>query len=375
MGDSEMWMGTPSWRASCLLGGALGLTVGCGGFTDGADLIEPPPLPVPDAGASGPASFSIVVLPDTQHYAQSHPEIFDAQTRWIAQQAAALPIAFVLHTGDIVDHAPSQLQWRRASDAFRALDGVIPYVIAAGNHDLLTVPGKGLTFDAPLMNSHFPVTRFRPQPWLQGTFEPDHIQNSYHLLRAGGRDYLVLSLEFGPRDAVLDWASGILRQHAATPAFVITHAYMYLDGQRYDQNLTGACGGQCFGPHAYGLPEPVNDGEQMWQKLVSRHDNVQFVLSGHMLGNAASRRRSERPSGTHVHEMLANYQTCGVYDPGRPQDCLDPETGKPTKGGDGYLRLMTFDPDRHTVAVKTYSPHLDAFKTSPANQFELELDR
>jgi hypothetical protein len=324
-----------------------------------------------DGGMPAPA-FSIVVLPDTQFYSWVHPDIFEAQTRWIVEHAAERHIAFVLHEGDIVETAFARDQWQRAAKALHALDGVVPYVLAAGNHDLLTGT-MGLTSEAPLMNEFFPVARFMQNPWFKGTFEPDKIQNSYQVLRAGNQEWLVLSLEFGPRDAVLAWADGLLSTYSSLPAILVTHAYMYAYNERYDRGKPGECAGkQCFGPHNYGLPEPINDGEEMWQKLVSKHDNLHFVLSGHMVGNAASRLRSVRASGTHVHEILANYQACAVYNPGDPSSCLDAETLKPTKGGDGYLRIMTFDPDRHTVDVQTYSPYLDMYKTSEANQFRLD---
>src|SRR4051812_12095362 len=34
-----------------------------------------------------PGSWTIVVLPDTQYYAQTWPQHFDAQTKWIARHA------------------------------------------------------------------------------------------------------------------------------------------------------------------------------------------------------------------------------------------------------------------------------------------------
>ena len=45
--------------------------------------------------------FTLAVLPDTQFYAKDHPEIFDAQTAWLARNAAERRIVFVLHEGDI----------------------------------------------------------------------------------------------------------------------------------------------------------------------------------------------------------------------------------------------------------------------------------
>jgi 3',5'-cyclic AMP phosphodiesterase CpdA len=80
------------------------------------------------------AAWTIAVLPDTQIYARSHPELFIAQTRWIAAQAERHRIRFVLHAGDIVDDG-GEAQWRVAERALRVLDGRVPYVLALGNHD------------------------------------------------------------------------------------------------------------------------------------------------------------------------------------------------------------------------------------------------
>jgi hypothetical protein len=41
-------------------------------------------------------------------------------------------------------------------------------------------------------------------------------------------------------------------------------------------------------------------------------------------------------------------------------------------GGEGYLRLMTFFPAQRRVAVRTYSPYRDRFKTDAGNDFDLE---
>ena len=75
-----------------------------------------------------------MVLPDTQYYAASFPDIFMKQTSWIVENRDAQQIAFVLHTGDIVD-SDVPAQWTVASNSLHMLDGVVPYVIAAGNHD------------------------------------------------------------------------------------------------------------------------------------------------------------------------------------------------------------------------------------------------
>ena len=71
--------------------------------------------------------FTLVALPDTQYYAAAHPEIFDAQTRWIAAHEADHYIAAVVHEGDIVD-TDEPWQWGRAWASLHQLDDVVPYL-------------------------------------------------------------------------------------------------------------------------------------------------------------------------------------------------------------------------------------------------------
>jgi len=189
----------------------------------------------------------------------------------------------------------------------------------------------------------------------EGTLEPGRLENSFVLLATDAGPWLVVSLEFGPRDAALAWAGELLDRHDAVPAIILTHAYLDADGTRFDHVSRHD---QPWNPHRYFVdqsPGAVNDGEEMWRKLVSRHDNVRFVLCGHALDDGTGRLASRRADGSTVHEILANFQTGAL-------------------GGGGYLRIMRFSPARRTVAVETYSPYLNQFKRDPDNQFELRYD-
>ncbi|MEA2699655.1 MAG: hypothetical protein QOI66_3926, partial [Myxococcales bacterium] len=215
-----------------------------------------------DAGGAA-SSYSIVVLPDTQYYSSSWPDIFTAQTRWLVENRQAQQIAFVLHTGDLVD-ADAPEQWQVAAASLHMLDGELPYAITAGNHDYHNLADR-----MGLFNTYFQVSQFAAFPWFGGTFETGHLENSFSVFGAGGGKWLVVALEFGPRDEVLAWADSVLKVFKDTPAIVITHAYLYRDGTRYD--AVGSPGQQ-FNPHAYvimGQPgTTVNDGEEMWRKLI-----------------------------------------------------------------------------------------------------------
>jgi len=130
---------------------------------------------------------------------------------------------------------------------------------------------------------------------------------------------------------------------------------MYSDETRYDWSKYGP--EQKWNPHAYGTakqPGGVNDGQELWDKLVSRHPNFAFTFNGHVLNDGVARLTSQGVHGNAVHQMLVNYQTW-------------PE------GGQGYLRLVEFLPDGRTVQVRDYSPVLDKYQTEPQRQFVLEL--
>lgn len=335
------------------------------------------PLSSPDGGATdgggdgaspGAASYTIVVLPDTQYYASSWPEIFAAQTRWIVENRQPLGIAFVLHTGDLVDMDVAA-EWQVASQSLHALDGQVPYLVTAGNHDYMNLADR-----TGMIESYFSQSSFAQFPWFGDTFEPGHIENSFSILSAGSERWLVIALEFGPRNEVLDWAGNVLASFPQLPAIIITHAYLYRDGTRYDANVTPH---QEFNPHDYimmGQPgTSINDGEEIWQKLVLPHRNVKLVLSGHDVSGSSlppgtcSRLTSARPDGTTVHQLLANFQTC-----------TDPPcahfAGRSVHGGNGFLRTLRFAPDRGTITVSTYSPYLNESLDDPSNSFELPLN-
>ncbi len=299
-------------------------------------------------------SFTIAVLPDTQGYSEDFPWIFEAQTAWIADNVEKRNIVFVLQLGDIVDdnNVP---QWEVAHKAMTRLDGVAPYAMCVGNHDM---GPKGMTFTREtLFNEYFPLENYKNLPTFGGVFaaEPDRMNNSYHLFSAGGRDFVVVSLEFGPRDAVVDWANGVLREHADRWGIVITHGYLYFDDTRFDWAAKGKK--QLWCPHAYRMGREAgqcNDGEELWQKLVSKHPKMLMTICGHVLKDGLGMLTSTGEAGNAVHQMLVNFQM------------------KPRLGG-GYLRLLEFLPDGETVQVKDYSPVLNTYKTSPDNSFVLKV--
>jgi hypothetical protein len=299
------------------------------------------------------APFALAILPDTQYYVvrggAGTPEMFFEQTRWIATHRDAENIAFVLHEGDVTD-LNTEGEWLRGRAAMRVLDGVVPYAISPGNHDGLA-QRVNLT---ERFNRHFALTDYERLPTFGGVFEAGKLDNGYHFFSAGGVDWMVLVLEFGPRDVVLTWANEVVAAHPERRVIVLTHAHLYPD-----DTLQGA-------PEHQGNPTAngrQNNGTHVWEKLLRRHANIAFVFNGHsvILPNAGVPGQEDQvgrlvgvgDAGNRIFQIAADYQS-------RPL------------GGGGFMRIVRFFPDRDAFSVQTYSPYLEQHLTDEPNQFEYD---
>jgi len=286
-------------------------------------------------------STTVAVLPDTEVYSKRYPQYFEAQTKWIAASRTTRNIACVVHLGDITqDNRPNE--WDVARRSFALLDGKVPYVLATGNHDYVDAASRSTR-----LNEYFRFADMKKQPTFGGAFEDGKLENTFHLCRIGKADWIIVSLECGPRDAVVEWANAVLAKHTDRLGMLVTHAYLFRDNTRYDHTSGRR---QRASPHGWG-----NDGEELWQKLVRRHRSMRIVLSGHVSTDGLGYLASKGDHGNTVHQLMVDYE-------------------KSRRGGSAYLRLLEFLPDGNTVQVRAYSPALDRCLTDAENQFTFRLD-
>lgn len=269
-------------------------------------------------------NFSIVVLPDTQHYSESYPQIFTNQTQWIVDNKDTLNIKFVIHVGDIVEDADNDTQWRRASISMNVLDGKIPYGILPGNHD------ENITE----YEKYFPASRYKNYSYWDGS----HANNTcnYQLFSALGINFIVVNLRWKPDSDDVRWANGVLKDYSERKTILVTHGYINEYGIR---NVHG-----------------LSDTTYIWDELIAPNENIFLVLCGHAHGE--SRRTDIEGEGRFVYQLLANYQE-------RPN------------GGNGWLRIMEFTKNgtqasNLDIVVKTYSPYLNKYENDEDSEFKLE---
>ena len=309
----------------------------------------------------------MVVVPDVQAYVERprNHGIVDIMNTWILDCKERLRIQQVLFTGDLVyrndqkDLRPDRKsllgreQWKAFSRLMERLDGRISYILCTGNHDyghgLVTSVSRDSWFDLYFPTDRNPQTRKHLVSCNYNAFNTVTLENAAYEFTApapDNRKFLIISLQFAPTDNDLKWAAKV----AALPRFkdhigiVLTHSYLAWTGKRLQQEK-------------YKLNrEGGNSGEAIFQKLVFPAKNIRMVICGHIAradiwerGIAFS--MDKNSSGKSVAQMAFNTQAIGG--------------GFHGSGGDGWLRLLEFMPDRKTIKATTFSP---LFAISPSTR-------
>ncbi|WP_282701370.1 LamG-like jellyroll fold domain-containing protein [Streptomyces sp. CC219B] len=293
-------------RATALLGAAA--TAGLA-LPTAAEAAEAAPAgrrrPDPDS-----RRFTLAVMPDTQ-YLFDGPSIdkapVEASLRYLLEQGRGENIVFLSHLGDLTQNG-AEAEVAAVSEAFGLLDRRgVGYSVLAGNHDVKssTTDQRGAT---PYLKAFGP-DRFRGRPTFGGASADGY--NTFHLFRAGGREWLVLALDWRLSERGYAWAKDVLARHPRTPVILTTHELVVADDAL----------------SAY--------GQQLWNRLIEDHDQIFLTLNGHYWPAARATRKNAAGHDVHLH--LTNYQNRYF-------------------GGAAMIRLYRFDLDRNVIDVETVSP-------------------
>ncbi len=278
--------------------------------------------------------FTVVMLPDTQFYSEKLPEYFYDQTNWVADHVTDENIVFVTHVGDIVQYGDERsAEWDVADKAMSRLDGFVPWAVAIGNHDYDRgdPPGRAAKFLEVVGPQ-----RFRDEPWFGGASENG--LNTYQFFEGAGFRFLILHLESDIPQEAMTWAESVMAQHEGAPTIVTTH--IYLD-DRTSARTT----------EAYYRKDIGHSGEEIWQKFIRKNPQIFLVLCGHWaVAGGEWRQVSRNDAGDDVLEVLADYQTR-------------------ENGGDGWLRVIRFEPAENKIWFRTYSPSLDQHESDQNSEF------
>ncbi|MCD7938272.1 MAG: metallophosphoesterase [Tannerellaceae bacterium] len=325
-----------------------------------------------------PNSFSMIVLPDPQSYNKFdvNQPLFELMTAWIGNNIERLRVKAVLCTGDLVEqneiriphgingNQTSEEQWQAASRGFARLDHKVPYVVCTGNHDYGYEKAENRMTNFP---RYFPSER--NSCWRKTLVAVGRNQDGIPTLENAAYEFetgtwgklLVVSIEFAPREEMLDWANSVIQSptYKNHKVFILTHSYMETDGEIIEKE-------------GYKL-SPATYGKTIWERVIYPNENVCFVLCGHacVVGSHkenVSFRTDRNSAGKLVPQMMFNAQTAGG--------------GWYGNGGDGWLRIFEFMPDGKTIKVRTFSPLFAispvtaqyAWRTETFDQFDIVIE-
>ncbi|MHA6480970.1 LamG-like jellyroll fold domain-containing protein [Paenibacillus sp. strain BS8-2] len=288
--------------------------------------------------------YTIAVIPDTQYMARLHPEEMKNYMSWMKDHADDMNIKLAISVGDIVDTPSSTTEWAAAASAYAELDGVIPYVLLPGNHDVI-LNNAQLTRNYTNYNAYFPYSKYSQEPTFGGAFAEGKMENTYHYFDIGGVEYMVLAIEFAPNDAVLAWANEVVAANPDKKVIMATHTYVYHNGEHISTD-------HHHYPSSY--ISDANNGDDMWNEFVSKHDNIVLVLSGHIGHPDLVVKTDLGDHGNIVQQVLADAQYMD------PRDL-------------GMVMLMTFKEGSNDVDVNWYSVKNDQLYRNK-NQFTMEMN-
>ena len=277
-------------------------------------------------------AYSFAVVGDTQWISRYNPTKLEGLYDWILANQESKKIAHVFGLGDITDAwntADKENEWIRAYQYISKLDGVIPYSLVRGNHD-----------ESKYLFKYFANEAYMSQ--FDGFIAEGDIRNFYKTFRMGETDYLLIGLDYSASDEMLDWASEVVVSYPNHKVIVTTHAYQGYDGGHLNPNNVND-GGDTSAPGTDvdtsvngGVPERNhNNGQQIWDKFVSKHPNIFLVLSGHIPMEDVFVLESEGIHGNTVTQMLIN-----------------PQWMDPAKGGLGMVCMLYFSEDGSQMQVE-----------------------
>ena len=291
-------------------------------------------------------AYSMAVVGDTQWMTYLYPETLANMYNWIIENKDAKKISYVLGLGDINQHDTDE-QWAITSELLKSLadTGIPQSIVCGGSHDSMPQYAKWIDTDYYVSAySGIMEMGFFDDPTNGPT-----LSNSYSIMTIGETKYMFLTLEYGPREAQVEWANEVIAAHPDCNVIISTHTYLYSDGTHHSTWDNSSC------------DKDGNSskycGDELWDALVRRHENIVMVLSGHVAGNDVIKSEVYGDNGNKIIELLVNPQV------------LDDQCE-----GVGMVGMLYFSADGRTVDFEYYSTARDMYYRE-GSQFSFEMDR
>ena len=291
----------------------------------------------------GNGSECIYVLGDIQYYTVSNENMqyYKRTLDWIHKYSGT-KICCVMQTGDVSEqNKPGQ--WKNFFDATVEFGRNHIFVACTGNHDYDWDDEQHIQDRKTTKLSQYALfdkLKENIVAWYEyGSLENVVVRNAVR-----GRRLDIISLEFGPRTEVLDWALNYVVSNPDTDFILLTHEWLSTEGKRISSN-------------AYSTAQLRNTTtstpQQIWEKLVYKNDNIRCVVCGH--NGFCAQFYTPNETGRDVPQCLFNLQ----YKP---------------FGGDGLIQQWEFpeNTSRTIVRIIDTKNSLNYYESGVATTFVLD---
>ena len=277
--------------------------------------------------------YSFAVLGDIQHITDYTPTDLHYLFDYILDNKDAKNIQFVFgmgdSTNDLHNEANNLVEWQLVQDQFFRFNGVLPYTVIRGNHDNVV---RMNTYLADPEKSGY-------TDQLDGFYQEGNVVNVWKEFSVGGVDYLNIIINYESSDSVLQWAADVIEAHPNHRVIVGTHVYLLEDGS-YDNEMNPSFGDSGI----------VNNAQQVWDKLISQHENIFMVLCGHNSTDDVLVQHKTGVNGNQITEIRVNSQYTDLVYMNK-----DGDHRGGSENGVGMVTLLYFKNDGTQVAAEHYS--------------------
>ncbi len=299
-----------------------------------------------------PNYYTIAVLPDIQEMTAGYRDEWTKIATWLRDNTESDHLRYLISMGDST-YNNSDVEWTCARAGYDLFGDRLPYTNLPGNHDYGDWSKPVRNTDN--FNKYFSYVDAKANnPYFVGAYEEGRMDNTYYVMTINGINYLVLQLEFRPRQGVLDWANEVLDRYPYHNVIVALHGYIDGKGRVMTNDIEGHKGEYVFVEN-----EDDRNAQDLWDQVINTHDNVRMVLCGHKHSEDVIWRCDQTAKGNSVYQMLFCAQ--------------DMDKSYFNSTAVGMLGLLYFSADGSRVAVNYYSPvHDKSFRE--INQLTFDLD-
>ena len=225
------------------------------------------------AAPGGGETASFLWITDLQDCSY-HPGEYAAVAEWCVRLAEENGVSFLMGTGDYVGKWNSARQWEEFRTFLRVMNGKVPGLYIAGNHDYCLRTEDFSAFLSPVYGNRD----------CSGEEFYENGRGRYAVVNAGGIDWLIVGMSYSCGASEREWIGGVLERHPGLPAILLFHNYLESTGK-------------------FTAP-----GERVYEDVVAAHPNVRLILCGHNHGTRVRTDWPEGPEGRFVQTVMYNFQ-------------------------------------------------------------------